>query len=105
MSRRLQLLLIAGLLVPAGIAEAQSRPRISISRPRIDRHFVLRNRTPSFRRFEIGRGLFRGQAFPRWNMRFHDGRMFAGRGLTLMPGRPGQGPMRFRVGRRHLMRI
>jgi hypothetical protein len=96
MSHRLQLLLIAGLLVPAGIAEAQTRPRVSILRPHIERHFALRDRMSSFRRFQIGLG--------RWNMRLHD-RMFRGNGLTLMPGRPGQGLMRLRLGRRHLMRI
>lgn len=105
MSRRLQWLVIAGLLVPVGFVEAQTRPRMSIIRPRIERQFVLRNRMPAFRRLQIDRGHFRLQAMPRWNMRLHAGPMFRGRGLTLMPNRPGQGFMRFRMGRRHLMRI
>jgi len=105
MSRRLQLLLIAGLLFPAGIAEAQARHRISIVRPRIDRQFVLRHRAPAIRRFEIDRSLFRRPTLQRWNMRLHTGSMFRSRGLTLMPSRPGPGLMRFRMGRRHLMRI
>lgn len=103
MSRRLQLLLIAGLLVPAGIAEAQTRPRMSIIRPHIERQFVLRDRMPTFRRFELGRGLFRRSAVQHWNMRLHDGRMFRGHGLTLMPRQ--REFTRFRIGRRHLMRI
>lgn len=103
MSRRLQLLLIAGLLVPAGIAEAQSRPRISITRPRIERPFVLRNRIPSFQRFEMERGLFRRHALQRWNMRLHSGPMIRGRGLSMFRTRPGM--LRFRPLRRHSMRI
>jgi len=103
MSRRLQWLVIAGLLVPVGFAEAQSRPRMSIIRPRIERQFVLRNRMPAFRRFEIQRGLLRRQALQGWNMRLHAGPMFRGRAFTLMPRGPGL--MRFRMGRRHSMRI
>jgi hypothetical protein len=103
MSRRLQLLLIAGLLVPAGIAEAQARPRMSIIRPRIERQFVLRNRMPTFRRFEFERGLFRRQAAQRWNMRLHSGPMLRGRAWTLMPRQ--REFTRFRIGRRHSIRI
>jgi hypothetical protein len=103
MSRSLQLLVIAGLLIPA-IAEAQGRPRISIVRPRVERPFVLRNRMPAFR-FELDRGRLRGQALQRWNLRLHTAPMFRGRGLTLMRNRPAPGLMRFRMGRRHLMRI
>lgn len=102
MSRRLQWLVIAGLLVPVGFAEAQTRPRMSIIRPRIERQFVLRDRMPAFRRFEIRQGLLRRQFLQNWNTRLHAGSMFRGRAFT-MPRGPGL--MRFRMGRRHLMRI
>ena len=103
MSRRLQWLVIAGLLVPVGLAEAQSRPRMSIIRPRIERQFLLRDRMPAFRRFDFQLGLLRRQAFQGWNMRLRAGPMFRGRALT--PMLRGPGLMRFRMGRRHLMRI
>ena len=103
MSRRLQFLLIAGLLIPAGIAEAQSRPRASIIRPRVERQFVLRNRMPAFRRFAFDRSYFRRQTLQHWNMRLHAGPMFRGRAMTMLRNRPGA--LRFRLGRRHSMRI
>jgi hypothetical protein len=103
MSRKLQLLLIAGLLVPVGVAEAQSRPRMSIVRPRLERQFVLRNRMPAFQRFQIDRGLFRRHLLPYGNLRLHTGPVVRGRALTMLRNRPGV--MRFRMGPRHLMRI
>lgn len=103
MSRRLQWLVIAGLLVPVGFAEAQARPRMSIIRPRLERQFELRYRMPAFRRFEVQRNLFRRQVFQNWNMRLRAGSMFRGRAFNLMPRGPAL--MRFRMGRRRLMRI
>ena len=103
MSRRLQWLVIAGLLIPVGLAEAQARPRMSIIRPRLERQFELRYRMPAFRRFEVQRNLLRRQVFQNWNMRLRARPMFRGRALT--PMLRGPGLMRFRMGRRHLMRI
>ncbi len=103
MSRQLQWLLIAGLLVPVGVAGAQSRPRMSIVRPRLERQFMLRNRMPAFQRFQIDRGLFRRQLLPHWNLRLHTGSTFRGRAMTMLRNRPGV--MRFRPLRRHSIRI
>jgi hypothetical protein len=102
--RRVPWLLIAGLLLPVGAAQAQVRPRAPVVRPRVEWGFPLRNRMWAVRRWQVQQDLLRRRALLRFEIRRGLGPAFRGPGFRpLLRNRPGL--HRPWLGRRHVVRI